>query len=99
MPSGTFVADKQLRVEQACKDANISLFLALLSILGSSVPILGIVTALTAERIAYLIPKIEGIDTIRTKKNIVHYLTPLTLVLSVLSSLYYYYIITGNKLF
>ena len=86
-------------VQQACKDANIALTLAIVSIYASTIPILGIVTALVAERLAYKTPNIVGIDNIQTKKNVVHYLTPFTFVLSIIFFIVYYNLYNQNKIF
>lgn len=81
-----------VRLDQACKDANIALALAILSIYASTIPLLGIVTALVAERIAYKTPDVPGIPSVQTKKNVVHYLTPFTFVISILFLCLYYYL-------
>lgn len=90
-------ADDITKVEQACKDANIALTFAIISIYASTIPLLGIVTALVAERVAYRTPDVEGISNVRTKKNVVHYLTPFTFLLSVFFLwLYYYFYENGH---
>ncbi|HET8991839.1 MAG TPA: hypothetical protein VFN31_02280 [Candidatus Saccharimonadales bacterium] len=91
-------ADGPERVNQACKDANIALALAIISIYGSTIPFLGIVTALVAERIAYNTPSVKGIANIETKKNVVHYLTPFTFVLSLIFLIFYYYLYNNHHL-
>lgn len=85
-----------LVAEQACKDANTALVLAIVSIYASTIPLLGIVTALVAERIATITPDVEEIRTVRTKKNVVHNLTPFTLILSVVLMVLYYLAYQGN---
>ena len=80
-----------LKAEQACKDANIALTLSLISIYASTIPLLGIVTALVAERLAYKTPNVSGIDNVRIKKNVTHYLTPFTFLLSIGFGILYYY--------
>ena|ERR1700730_89531 len=79
------------KVENACKDANIALTLSIISIYASTIPLLGVVTALVAERIAYKTPDVEGISNVRTKKNVVHYLTPFTFLLSILFGVFYFH--------
>jgi len=79
-----------LQLEQACKDANIALTLGIISIYASTLPLLGIVTALVAERLAYRTPDIPAIKNVQTKKNIIHFLTPITFLLSILCLTTYY---------
>lgn len=90
-------ATEAVRLEQACKDANIALTLAIVSIYGSTIPLLGIVTALVAERIAYKTPDVKDISNVRTKKNVVHYLTPLTFLLSIFFLGVYYYLYSHHR--
>ena len=85
-------ASDTTKLEQACKDANIALTLAVVSIYASTIPLLGVVTALVAERLAYKTPDVEGVSNVRTKKNVVHYLTPFTFVLSIFFFGIYYYL-------
>jgi hypothetical protein len=80
-----------LKAEQACKDANIALTLSIISIYASTIPLLGIVTALVAERLAYKTPDVPGIENVRIKKNVTHYLTPFTFLLSILFGVLYYH--------
>ena len=84
-------ASDSTKIEQACKDANIALTLAIVSIYASTIPLLGVVTALVAERIAYKTPDVEGVSNVATKKNVVHYLTPFTFILSIFFFCLYYY--------
>jgi len=91
MADNALRATENQKIKNACKDANVALTLGIISIYASSIPLLGAVTALVAERIAYKTPDVEGISNIRTKKNVVHYLTPFTFVLSVLFAIFYYH--------
>ena len=85
-----------LVAEQACKDANTALVLALVSIYASTIPLLGIVTALVAERLATITPDVDEIRSVRTKKNVVHNLTPFTLILSMVFMVLYYLAYQGK---
>lgn len=99
MKARTLQSTEAAQLEQACKDANIALTLGIVSIYASTIPILGIVTALVAERIAYKTPDVNGVSNVKTKKNIVHYLTPFTFILSVaFLCLYVYMYNNGYKL-
>jgi hypothetical protein len=91
MNNNQLISNEAHQLEQACKDANIALTLALISIYGSTIPLLGIVTALVAERIAHKTPDVKGISNVQTKKNVVHLLTPVTFLLSILFFVFYYY--------
>jgi hypothetical protein len=92
MKPSRLAANESIKLQQACKDANIALTLAVISIYASTIPLLGIVTALVAERIAYKTPDIDGVTNVRTKKNVVHYLTPFTFALSIFFAGLYYYL-------
>ncbi|HEY5442310.1 MAG TPA: hypothetical protein VIJ68_02125 [Candidatus Saccharimonadales bacterium] len=92
-------ANNDAKLEQACKDANIALTLAIISIYGSTIPLLGIVTALVAERIANKTPDVRGVSNVRTKKNVVHYLTPFTFLLSIFFFSFYYYLYNHHSWF
>lgn len=92
-------ANDETKLEQACKDANIALTLAIISIYASTIPLLGIVTALVAERLAYKTPDVKGISNVQTKKNVVHNLTPFTFVLSVFFLFLYYFLYSHHRLF
>lgn len=87
----TLIISDDLKAQQACKDANIALTLSIISIYASTIPLLGIVTALVAERLAYKIPNVTGIDNVRVKKNVTHYLTPFTFLLSIFFGVLYYH--------
>lgn len=95
MKSPIIKANEILIAEQACKDANTALVLSVVSIYASTIPLLGIVTALVAERLAHLTPDVDGIRSVTTKKNVVHYLTPFTFALSVFFFFFYYFTYTG----
>jgi hypothetical protein len=99
MVSEPLIAGDNVKLDQACKDANIALTLAIVSIYGSTIPLLGIVTALVAERIAYKTPDVKGISNIKTKKNVVHYLTPFTFLLSIFFFSFYYYLYNHHRWF
>lgn len=87
---------RNLKINQACKDANIALTLSIISIYASTIPLLGIVTALVAERLAYRTPDVLDVKNVQTKKNIVHYLTPFTFLLSIVFAVFYYMVWKNN---
>ena|SRR5665811_1150656 len=80
-----------LQIEQACKDTNIALTLGIISIYASTIPLLGFVTALVAERLAHRAPDVPEVKNVQTKKNIVHFLTPFTFLLSIFFGVVYYF--------
>ena len=99
MVSEPLQTSEAIKLEQACKDANIALTLAIVSIYASTIPLLGIVTALVAERIAYRTPDVKGVSNVQTKKNVVHNLTPFTFLLSIFFFILYYYLYNHHHLF
>jgi hypothetical protein len=90
-------ASNDFKLEQACKDANLALTLAIISVYASTIPLLGVVTSLVAERIAYKTPDVPEIRNVQIKKNVVHYLTPITFLLSIFFA-YMYYQVFNDRL-